>query len=108
MASGHGDHKRTGGADKWKHCHRVEAVTPEHNMPIFDSSTPGLRVFPFRIRESQRNAPTLFPQLELVWNVSFDMSLKQIPLDTSCDNIFRGIIKCSANRMHTYDTFMTF
>lgn len=108
MASVHGDHKRTGGADKWKHSYRVEAVTPKHNMPNFNSSIPGLRVSSFQIGGSQRNAPTLFPQLEVVWNVSFDMSLKQIPLDASYDHIFRGIIKCSANRMHTYDAFMTF
>lgn len=108
MASVHGDHKRTGGADKWKQSYRVEAVTPKHNMPNFSSSISGLRASSFQIGGSQRNAPTLFPQLGVVWSMSFDMSLKQTPLDASCDQIFRGIIKCSANRMYTYNKFMTF
>lgn len=72
MASLHGDHRRTGGADKWKHTCRVEAVTPKHDVPKFNSPIPGLRASSFQMsgREPEKSFPPLL-QLELVWIVSF-------------------------------------
>lgn len=59
MASLHGDHRRTGGADKWKHTCRVEAVTPKHDVPKFNSPIPGLRASSFQMsgREPEKSFP---------------------------------------------------
>lgn len=65
------NYRKTGGADKWKHTCRIEAVTPKHDVPKFSSLIPGLRASSFQMsgREPEKSFPLLL-QLGLVWIVS--------------------------------------